>query len=512
MPTQFLARLLSIILVCTAGLINFAGAGTDDSSIRIEVNLDKASGPLDHIWSKSAGSDRAAITLREQWRKDLTRFHQETGLERVRFHGIFADELEVYSPSWMNLTKEPNWQNVDRIYDGLLERGVRPYVELSFMPKRLTKGTSTFGFYRALTSPPDDMAAWGTFIKAFTQHLVDRYGIDEVRQWMFEVWNEPNLKFFWSGTQQQYFDLYKATVTAVKSVDSNIMVGGPSTAMIGWIPEFLAYAEKNNLSVDFVSTHIYPADDQRKIFGKKDAYSQNDVIPAAMALVRKQIDRTKYKGAPLWLSEWSSDSPAMIAHVIKGNLGVCAAMSQWTFTNTYEELGVSPYVLKEGDKGFGMMAVAGIPLPQFNTYKLLHRLGTTRLRASDGPVLASRLDNGDAAIAVWNLADVSQSAGIPGVTWERKVNGTAKQIHLKLKGAKPSASVKVSFVDRDRGSPFPEWRKLGSPQYPTMSQIEQIRKSAELPEPTAMNLDKNGELVFDLPPEGIALVELAAPR
>jgi xylan 1,4-beta-xylosidase len=509
---KFFIRIFSIIIVGTAGLINPVFAETDDSPIQIEVNLDKTIGPLDHIWSKSAGSDRAAISLREQWRKDLTRFHEETGLERVRFHNIFGDELEVYSPSWMNLSKEPNWQNVDRIYDGLLERGVRPFVELSYMPKRLTKGAAYFGFYHALTSPPDDMTAWGTFIKAFTQHLVDRYGLDEIRQWMFEVWNEPNLKGFWAGTQEQYFDLYKTTVTAIKSVDSNIMVGGPSTAMIGWIPEFLAYAEKNNLPVDFVSTHIYPADPQKKIFGKANIYAQSDVIPIAMAIVRKQIDRTKYKGAPLWLSEWTSDSPAMIAHIIKGSLGNCAAMSQWTFTNTYEELGVAPYVLKEGGNGFGMMAPAGIPLPQFNTYKLLHRLGSTRLRASDGPVLASRLDNGGAAIAVWNLADVPQAAGMPGATWERKVIGTAKQIHLKLKEAKPNTSVKVSFVDRDRGSPFPEWRRLGSPQYPTMSQIEQIRQSAELPEPTAMNLDKNGELVFDLPPEGIALVELEAPR
>jgi xylan 1,4-beta-xylosidase len=503
-------RIFLLVISSVVGLINPAFSEAPDSSNIITINLEKTAGPLDHIWSKSAGSDRAIISLREQWRKDLSRFHDETGLERVRFHGIFADELDVYTPSWANPTKEPNWQNIDRVYDGLLERGVRPFVELSFMPKNLASGKATFGFYHALTTPPNDLAAWGSFISAFTKHLIDRYGIDEVRQWMFEVWNEPNLKFFWTGTQAQYFEFFKATVNAIKSVDSKLMVGGPATSSVEWIPEFLAYGESNNLPIDFISTHIYPADNQKKIFGKANAYSVNDVIPAAMNRVRKQIDQSKYKGTPLWLTEWSSDSPAMIAHVIKGCLGICAAMSQWTFTNTYEELGVSPYVLKEGDNGWGMMAVGGIPLPQFNTYKLLHRLGSERLVASNGPVLASRRENGASAIAVWNLAEVSQPSGMPGATWERTVIGNSKQIRLILKGAIPNASVKVSFVDRDRGSPFPEWRRLGSPQYPTAQQIAQIRKSAELPEPTVMELNKTGELILDLPPECLALVEIDA--
>ena len=510
MLVQLFSRLILVTVVGMVGLPICAAAQADDSPIKIEINLDRTTGPLDHIWSKSAGSDRAAISLREQWRKDLSRFHEETGLERVRFHGIFADELGVYAPSTLNRLKEPNWQNIDRVYDGLLERGVKPFVELSFMPKHLASGTAAFGFYRGNVTPPNDMAEWGMFIKAFTQHLVDRYGIDEVRGWMFEVWNEPNLKFFWLGTQEQYFDLYRETVNAIKSVDNQLIVGGPSTSAIQWIPEFLAYAEKNNLPVDFVSTHIYAADNQKKIFGKDKAYSQNDIIPAAMALARKQIDQSKYKGTPLWLTEWSSDSPAMIAHVIKGCLGVCAAMSHWVFSNTYEELGVSSYVLKEGNNGFGMIAPAGIPLPQFNTYKLLHRLGKTRLATSNGPVLASRLENGATAVAVWNLAEASQAGGIPGETWERKVVGETKQLRVILKGAKPEASVRVSFVDRERGSPFPEWRRLGSPQYPTVSQIEQIRQSAELSEPTTMTLNKKGELLLELPPEGIALVELDA--
>jgi xylan 1,4-beta-xylosidase len=185
-------------------------------------------------------------------------------------------------------------------------------------------------------------------------------------------------------------------------------------------------------------------------------------------------------------------------------------MSQWVFSNTYEELGVSPYVLREGDNSFGMMAVGGIPKPQFNTYKLLHRLGNTRLVTSDGPVLASRRNDGSVAIAVWNLAEVPQASGMPGASWDRKVIGDQKQIQVVLKGARPGQTVEVSHVDHFHGSPYPEWRKLGSPQYPTLAQMELIRKSAELAPPETRKLGKNGELVLDLPPESLALIEVEA--
>jgi xylan 1,4-beta-xylosidase len=474
----------------------------------VEVDLAKTIGPLDHIWA-NAGSDRAAITLREQWRKDLTRFHEEAGLKYVRFHGIFNDELGVYAPSIQSQTKTPNWQNIDRVYDGLIERGVRPLVELSFMPKRLASGEGAFGFYRGNITPPKDQAEWGAFITAFTQHLIARYGIEEIRQWPFEVWNEPDLMFFWSGKQPEYFELYKTTVTAIKAVDAKIRVGGPATSGIKWIPEFLTYCETNKLPVDFVSTHLYVGDNQKKLFGEGNTHPLSDVVPIGMATVRAQIDATTFKGAPLWLTEWASDSPAMIVHIIKGCLGNVQLMSQWTLTNTYEELGVADFVLKEGNNGYGMIAAAGIPKPQFNTYKLLHRLGGTRLAATDGPVLASRRADSSAAVAVWNLAEVKQPGGIPGASAVRDSVGEPKKIRVVLKGARSGQKVNVTYVDLVRGSPYPEWRRLGSPQYPTMVQIEAIRKSAELAAPETMKLGKGGELILDLPPECLALIETA---
>ncbi|GAB4244347.1 MAG: cellulase family glycosylhydrolase [Acidobacteriota bacterium] len=483
-------------------------AQTRTADLTVEVKLGEPIGPLDHIWSKSAGSDRAAITLREQWRKDLRRFHTEAGLERIRFHGIFNDELGVYAPSFQNRSRDPNWQNVDRVYDGLLEIGVRPLVELTFMPKNLARGTSTFGFYKGNTSPPKDFAAWAAFITQFLQHLVDRYGIEEIRTWAFEVWNEPDLPFFWTGTRDEYFQLYAVTVRAIKAIDPEIKVGGPATSAVRWIPEFLAYCEAHNLPVDFVSTHIYIGDDQKEVFGRENAHRLSDVVPEAMKLARKRIDATRFRGTPLWLTEWASDSPAMIAHVVKGCLGIVDLMSHWTISNTYEELGVMDWILKEGHNGYGMIAAAGIPKPQFNTYKLLHRLGHTRLAASEGPVLASRRADGAVAVVVWNLAEVPQPSGIPGASATREVRGSPKTLRVVFRGAAPGRTVRVSYVDMERGSPYPEWRRLGSPQYPTPEQIQEIRNSAELPPPEIRKLGNQGELDLYLPPEGVALIEL----
>lgn len=477
--------------------------------VQVAIDAREVEGPLPHIWEECVGSDRAAITLRESWRDDLERWKAEAGIKRVRFHGIFNDELGVYAPSILNRRRveAPNWQNVDLVYDGLIERGVSPFVELSFMPKQLASGNQTFGFYAANISPPTSIEAWGNFIKAFVAHLVERYGLATVRTWPFEVWNEPNLPFFWTGTQQQYFDLYKATAVAIKSIDSGIQVGGPATARAEWLPEFIDYCTHDNVPIDFFTTHMYAGDTQAKMLSKGAQLAQADVIPAAVGLAREHIDAGGWRGRPLWLTEWSSDSPAMIAHIIKNCLPNCQAMSQWTLSTTYEELGVAEHVLKENDAAWGMLA-RGIAKPGFNTYKLLHTLGSERLH-TDGPALASLGANKKVAALVWNLVDVKQPSGIPLPGHERTVTGEAKRYQVTFAGARPGQRVHVRYVDQDRGSPLPAWRAMGSPQYLTLEQIKLLRTSAEIPAATSMKLNGSGQLTLDLPPEGVALIEFA---
>ncbi|MBW8784931.1 MAG: hypothetical protein JF593_09880 [Novosphingobium sp.] len=474
---------------------------------RVVIRSGTAAGPLPHIWEECVGSDRAAITLRESWREDIGRARTELGIKRVRFHGILNDELGVFTRTIQDRSGTPNFKNVAEVYDGLLARGLSPLVELSFMPSELASGKAAFGFYQGNITPPKSFEAWGRFIGQFTTFLVDRYGLGAVSQWPIEVWNEANLPFFWTGTQADYFQLYKAAAAAVKGVHPSLKVGGPATAQAGWIPEFLAFCKSENAPVDFVSTHAYPGDDQKLLFGQNRGLNVNNVIPAAVAQARGQIAASAFPQLPLYLDEWSSDSPAMIAHVLSHCLGQAQMMSHWVLSGTYEELGPQPFLLAEGPIGYAQM-LRGIPRPNYNTYRLLHALGHERL-ATDGPALASRRADGGLAALVWNLAEVQQPNGIPGTSTVRNVVGSARRITVALPELRPGQRLQVRYVDQVRGSPIPAWRAMGSPKIPTMAQIEALRRAGQIPPAELRRLGPDRSVVLDLPPEGVALIEAA---
>ena len=207
--------------------------------------------------------------MRDSYRTDLRQVKGITGFQYVRFHAILHDELGVYDE---DASGNPvyNFSYIDQIYDGLLANGVKPFVEISFMPKKLASRPEDLHafWYKQNVSPPKDYAKWDALMTAFAQHLVDRYGIDEVASWYFEVWNEPNIDF-WTGrpAQQTYFELYDHTARALKAVNPKIRVGGPATAQAAWVDALIAHATQNNVPLDFVSTHVYGNDSAKDVFG-----------------------------------------------------------------------------------------------------------------------------------------------------------------------------------------------------------------------------------------------------
>lgn len=492
----------SALAIGAASFPAFAALPAEPVSVRIRSREDV--GPLPHIWS-CVGSDRAAITLRESWRQDIDRARREIGVRQVRFHGILNDELGVLTRYPQHRSGTANFHNVAEVYDGLVDRGLSPFVELSFMPSELASGTAQFGFYKGNITPPKSFEAWGAFIGEFTRFIVGRYGIDTVAQWPIEVWNEPDLPFFFTGKQADYFQLYKHAAVAVKSVSPRLQVGGPVTSGAKWLPEFLDFCTSEKAPVDFVSTHSYAGEMGAKRDGPR--MSVNDVIPAAIRGARQTISASRHPDLPLYVNEWSADSPAMIAHVLTQALGQAQMMSHWVLSGTYEELGPTDYLLQDGAMGWALL-LRGIPRPGYNTYRLLHALGSRRLFA-DGPALASRREDGSFAALVWNLAEVPQAAGIPGADAKRDVVGSAKRLVVTIEGMKPGQKVRVTQVDQSRGSPFPAWRAMGSPKLPTSAQIAALRSAAVLPAAVLSRLDANRQLTLDLPAEGVALIESA---
>jgi xylan 1,4-beta-xylosidase len=472
----------------------------------VQIQADVEHGKLPHIWEECVGSDRAVVGLREQWLSDLEQVRNRLGIKSVRFHGIFNDEMGV----WPTGAHQPNFLYVDMVFDAMLERRVKPFVELSFMPAALASGTKTLLFYRGNTTPPSDMAKWGELVGALGKHCVDRYGIAEVNTWNFEVWNEPNI-VFWAGTQSDYFELYRQSVTALKSVDKRLRVGGPSTARADWVGDMLKFCSSQQLPIDFVSTHVYPDDPQNKVFGESIHYPFEEVIGRALAKVQQEIKASKTPDLPLYLTEWSSQNPAFIAHTIKSTIGLADVLAYWTFDNVYEELGVPKGFLNQG---FGLLGHRGVPRPSFNAFALLHKLGDIQLETGDGPVLATRRKDGSLAILVWNLIPRlpghRSSMGDPllQASGQDEQKGDALDLVLSLEDAHLHKRAHITRVDQNTGDFHRAYEAMGSPAYPTVKQIDELKRKSEPAAPEVLSLNAQKQINLSVPPNGVALVEL----
>jgi xylan 1,4-beta-xylosidase len=460
-----------------------------------------------HFWEQMFGSGRAILSLRDSYRRDLRTVKQATGFEYVRFHGIFDDEAGVYGGE---IEGKPvyNFSYVDQIYDGLLDNGVRPFVELGFMPDKLAAKPAIFPFwYKPDVSPPRDYDRWGDMIEAFTRHLVARYGADEVAQWYFEVWNEPNIAF-WAGDPQEttYYQLYDVTARAIKRVNPRFRVGGPSTAQAAWVDRFIQHCVQANAPVDFVSTHVYGNDTAQNVLGTDEKIARDQMVARAVKKVHDQIKASPRPDLPLIFSEYNAsymneqnvtDSAYMgpwLAHNIAQCDGLTDMMSYWTFSDVFEEGGV---VKRPFYGGFGLIAAGGIPKASFNAFRMLHELGNQRLAPESAAALATRTSDGRLAIAVWNYAP-------PGD------RGTSKQITLALQGlARNQRHVRIAILDRDHGSSLDTWEAMGSPDFPSREQQRQLRAAAEMPAPAVQNLKSGGEasVTVTLPGQALALVE-----
>jgi xylan 1,4-beta-xylosidase len=474
----------------------------------VEIDLSRKTGPFPHYWENAVGSDRTAVGFREQWQQDLAQAHKLTGVKSVRCHGLFDDEMGVCTGIDPRGNLQLSFLYVSQIYDKMLELGVRPFVELSFMPTPLSTSRNTIFFYKGNVSPPKKMEYWGQLVKAFTEHCVKRYGIAEVSQWQFECWNEPNINF-WAGTQTEYFELYRHTAIAVKSVDRRIQVGGPATAQVGWVPELIMYCANNNVPLDFVSTHIYASDPQENIFGKAHAYPYEQVMPRAIGQAREQIRSSTMPGLPLLITEWSSQNPAFIAQMIRDCAGLCETMSYWTFDNVFEEGGP----VTQFFNGFGLIGQGGVPRPSFHAFSFLHKLGESRLSTGDGPVLATRRADGSVAILVWNLGP-HKGSGFSGFSIidpiaaaRREMDGAQLSLTLKLNGAGGLNMARVTTIDMLRGSPLPAWESMGKPQYPSVDEINKLKEAASMPKAEERPL-ASGELSLQLPASALALIEI----
>ena len=357
---KYLPKVITCPLVAlTLSLLQLPAAAQQPEHIVVDARA--ATTPFPHFWEQTFGSGRAILSLRQSYRDDLRTVKQATDFQSIRFHGIFMDEVGLYDPDRriQNPGLAPqsardasvyNFSYIDQIYDGLLAEHVRPFVELSFMPQKMASDpTALHAFwYKPNVSPPKDYALWDAMISAFAAHLVQRYGIDEVSTWKFEVWNEPNIDFWVDKPKQTtYFELYDHTARALKSVSPRLQVGGPSTAQAAWIAPFLAHTQANNVPVDFVSTHVYANDTATNVLHTDEVILRDKMVWRAVQMVHDEIAHSPYPDIPLIFSEYNAsyanepnvtDSTFMgpwLANTIRLCDGLTQSMDYWAFSDVF---------------------------------------------------------------------------------------------------------------------------------------------------------------------------------
>lgn len=485
-------------LIVVAIFLAAAVPAQEGNTETITIDPAAAAHPFPHFWEQMFGSGRAILSLRDDYRKDLRAVKAITGFEYVRFHAIFHDEAGLYNEDKSGAVSY-NFSYIDQIYDGLLANGVRPFVELSFMPNQLATGPPDHPFwYKPNPHPPKDYTRWGSMIDAFVRHLLARYGAPEVERWYFEVWNEPNLDF-WAGkpAEDSYYTLYDLTAKTIKQADSKLRVGGPSTAQAAWADRFIAHCIKAGVPFDFVSTHIYGNESPKDVFDTEAPISIKDMVARALTKVRDQVKQSGAPNTPIIISEFNAaylnrvdieDSAFMgpwLANMIRTCDSLTTMMSFWTFSDVFEEQGVvkTPFY-----GGFGLIAERGIPKPAFRAFELLHDLGEQRLdNPSENALLTKRAD-GSLVLAIWNYAE-------PGAA------GSPKTVQLRFKdGRRRKYSVRV--VDPKQGSALEEWDRMGKPAFPTREQIEKLVAASRI----APAASRNSSAPIPLAPHGLALV------
>lgn len=515
----------------------------------INVDVNKSGNHHNFYWKKLTTFGRAAEGLRKNWQNQLKELQEEIGFEYIRFHGIFSDEMMV-----CNVGEDGkiiyNWSYVDELFDFFKEVNIKPFVELGFMPSEIRKSNETIFWWKANTSGPKDIKLWTDLVKEFIKHCINRYGLKEVETWYFEVWNEPDLEHvFWIGGKEEYFEFYKETALAVKSVSNKLKVGGPSityqiTHEENWFEDFLLYCD-NNISLDFVSLHIYPeifsiTEEMGDMINKLKEGKDSSELMLAMQEIRRTYygkDHTcevinsvndKIKSAlnfkpELHITEWNASAynrnlihdtcftaTFIIRNVLK-SIGQVDSLGYWTFTDIMEEfkLGISHF-----HGNFGLINKDGIKKPSYFAYYLLSKLGERIIEQGEEYIVTKNDES--IQILAYNFAyfdELFMNGDTSALTNTERYSvyedKPSREIEINIDGLSGHYKVIRYELNREHGSVFDEWVNMGAPENMTKEEIEYLKGKAR-PRISVeyIDIDEKYSDRLDIPVHGVELILL----
>lgn len=471
--------------------------------MQIHIDPKQSGEPVTPYWRVCVGGGRVGEALRADFQKHLELVQREMPFQYIRMHGLFHEDMMVYREE--NGQPIVNWQYVDLVYDHWLSIGIRPFVELGFMPYDLASGEETVFWWKGNITPPKDWERWEWFIEQYICHVIERYGLDEVRQWYFEVWNEPSLHVFWKDADfDAYMELYARTVRTLKRVDPQLRVGGPASHGFGdavgeppWGKEFLAACAERQLPLDFFSTHpyptFYPFDPEGRGYMTWDG-------PDRLLVDARGCDQllraSAFPDVERHYTEWSSspsprdpvhDTAFETAFIVDNNWrarGLMDSLSFWVVSDIFEEcrVGDTPF-----HGGFGLVNVQGLKKASYHGYWFLSRLGEEVLSEGDGYAVTRRAD-GTLAVLLWNYchyrADANDSrllaAAQPGEIYDLFDIQPTREFALHLDGVGSFVRVQTTRFDREHGSVYDAWVVMGAPLHILPADLDVLRRQMEL--------------------------------
>ncbi len=494
MKRNFLLLIIALIITNISSFGQETNSESTKSADRIiKLDYNKSVGELNTMFKECIGAGRANEGLRADWQQQLALVKKECDFKYIRMHGLLSDDMAVYKEDDKG-NPVYNYQYIDVLYDFILSIGMKPFVELGFMPSALASGDQTIFWWRGNVTPPKDYNKWADLISNLILHFTERYGSEEVKTWYFEVWNEPNLSpGFWTGTQEEYFKLYEYSARAVKNVNPEYKVGGPATAGAAWVPETIEFCDKNSVPLDFISTHTYGVKQgfldefgrSGTVLNKEQSSVSGDVINS-----RKQISNSAKPNLELHYTEWSSSytpsdpfhdsyhSAAYILQKLKQVGNAANSMSYWVFTDVFEEAGprFTPF-----HGGFGLLNTQGIKKPAYFSYYFMNKLGETELQNTDTSSWASKNDKGDLQILFWDYTYTLPDNSINNQQYyNQDLPSKAKgKINIEVKGiTKGEYKLEIYKVGYGVNDSYSAYLLLNKPNQLKKDQVNQLKKNS----------------------------------
>ena len=459
-----------------------------------EIKIPSTGKPFKNNATFCVGTGRMGLALQKEYVDHLKVVQQSIHFRYIRGHGLFCDDVGIYREIEVDGKKHTyyNFTYLDRIIDSYLENDIRPFLELGFMPEKLKTGEQTIFYWKGNVTPPSSYEKWAELIETTLNHLIDRYGREEVITWPIEVWNEPNIAF-WAGTMEEYFKLYEYSAKAVKKVDPRIKVGGPAICGVEtekWLRAFFEHCIKNKLPLDIVTRHCYTVGQptRKGQFMYHEVYHPTYMIEELKETRKIMSDYPEIANLPLHITEFNSSyvpvcpvhdttfQAAYIARILSEAGEYADSYSYWTFSDMFEEFDV-PRSQFHG--GFGLVAFNSIKKPVFHTFEFFSKAGKELLYRDENLIVTK--DDQRYAVIGWNWHDPRTDAEASDVSYSLSLPSLGGQAILIKKQ-----------VGGDHANPLQAWSNLGKPRSLNRQQIEILRASAEPLMTTDKLFEENG--------------------